>query len=341
MKKFFILLTLAVLLSACISVDVDEPSTPVPLDFVTATLPPTKVGYVPPTLTATPAITSTPTFVVTIDPNCKDSAVLVRDVTIPDGTKMQPGETFTKTWEFINNGTCPWYGYTLKFAAGDQMAAPLSAPIADTLIKESVQVSVDLTAPTADGSYTGYFTLNDPNGRDVPIGTEKTFWVKITVGNGATTIQPTTSGSVNSPSASTGGSANCNASTNNDYVNQIANLINNERTNAGLPILTVNPLLTNAAQAHAADMACNSSISHTGSDGSSPYGRVLSAGYGGAFTEEIIYGGGGPQAAISWWMSDQVHRDAILNAKSTEMGIGYAYYSNGSYGDYIVVDFGR
>ncbi|HAX68816.1 MAG TPA: hypothetical protein DCY14_04355, partial [Anaerolineae bacterium] len=107
--------------------------------------------------------------------------------TIQDGTRVNPGETFTKTWEFINNGTCPWYGYALKFAAGDQMNAPLSAPITDTLPKESVQVSVELTAPTANGSYTGYFTLNNPNGKDVPIGIEKTFWVKITVGSGGGT----------------------------------------------------------------------------------------------------------------------------------------------------------
>ena len=43
---------------------------------------------------------------------------------------------------------------------------------------------------------------------------------------------------------------------------------------------------------------------------------------------------------MSWWMSDKIHRDAILNPKVTEMGVGYAYYSNGSYGDYITVDFG-
>jgi uncharacterized protein YkwD len=56
--------------------------------------------------------------------------------------------------------------------------------------------------------------------------------------------------------------------------------------------------------------------------------------------EEIIYGGGGPQAAMTWWMNDQIHRDAILKARSTEMGVGYAYFANGSYGDYIVVVFG-
>jgi hypothetical protein len=182
LKKAAPVLIFAVLLVSCIRVEVDEQDTAVPSNFVTATLPPTKQAYLPPTLTATPAITSTPTFRVTIDPNCDDSAILVRDVTVPDGTQMKPGETFTKTWEFINNGTCPWYGYTLKFAAGDRMNAPLSAPIPDTLLKESVQVSVELTAPTSAGDYTGYFTLNDPNGKDVPIGTERTFWVKIEVG---------------------------------------------------------------------------------------------------------------------------------------------------------------
>jgi len=39
-------------------------------------------------------------------------------------------------------------------------------------------------------------------------------------------------------------------------------------------------------------------------------------------------------------MSDKIHRDAILNPNTTEMGVGYAYFSNGAYGDYITVDFG-
>ena len=336
-RKSFTLLIIAVLLASCVSVEVNEPEVPASSNFVTATLPPTKAGYIPPTLTATPAITNTPTFAVTIDPDCTDSAVLLRDVTIPDGTQLKPGEKFTKTWEFVNNGECPWYGYLLKFAAGDQMGAPLSAPIPVTLLKEKVQVSVELIAPTANGSYTGYFTLNNPNGRDVPIGVEKTFWVKITVGSGGgTSPQPTTSGSINTPSASTGGGANCSYTQNAGYVSQIATLINQERANAGLPALTINSLLSNAAQNHAADMACNGSISHTGSDGSSAYARILASGYAPSYAEEIIYGGGSPQAAVTWWMSDQIHRDAILNTKSTEMGVGYAYFSM----DYIVVDFG-
>lgn len=335
-RKVFIVCML--FLASCISVETQEANTPVPSNFVTATLPPTKSGYVPPTLTATPGIILTPTFAVTIDPNCTESAVLLRDVTIVDGTLVKPGEKFIKTWEFLNSGSCPWIGYTLKFAAGDQMSAPLSAPVPETLLKEKVQVSVELTAPTTNGSYTGYFTLNNPTGKDVPIGIEKTFWVKIIVGSGGVAPQATVSG--NAPTSSVGMGGNCSSSQNAGYVNQIASAINQERASAGLPALTINTILTNAAQAHAADMACSGRISHTGSDGSSAYARILASGYSPSYSEEIIYGGGSPQAAMTWWMNDQIHRDAILNPKSTEMGVGYAYFANGSYGDYFVVELG-
>ncbi|HNN13821.1 MAG TPA: NBR1-Ig-like domain-containing protein [Anaerolineales bacterium] len=337
-RKFLPVLILAFLFSSCISVEVEATKEPTPANFVTATLAPTKPVYVPPTLTSTPEFVPTATFAVTLDPNCTDSAVLVRDVTIPDGTQMKPGEKFTKTWEFLNNGKCPWHGYLLKFAAGDQMNAPLSAPIPETPLHESVLVSVDLTAPAADGSYTGYFTLNNPNGKDVPIGTEKTFWVKIRVGNASVTPQSTTSGS--GSSGSTSGVGNCNYSQNAGYVNQIVALINGERANAGLAELTVNPQLEAAAQGHSTDMACNNFLGHTGSDGSYINDRLARAGYplGNGFSEVIAIGT--PQDAINQWKSDQPHWDVILNAGSTAIGVGYAYSANSDYGGYITVDFG-
>ncbi|GAB4543705.1 MAG: hypothetical protein Fur002_16250 [Anaerolineales bacterium] len=179
MKKIFLLLP--VLLSACISIAVDAPPPPTQANFITATLPPTLPAYIAPTLTPAPLETLTPTPVVTMPAHCVNSAVLLRDVTIPDGTRMAAGETFIKTWAFQNNGTCPWLNYALKFAAGDPMSAPLSQPIPLALPGETVEISVELTAPNASGSYAGYFTLNTPEGKDVSIGTEKTFWVKIVV----------------------------------------------------------------------------------------------------------------------------------------------------------------
>jgi uncharacterized protein YkwD len=340
-KKIFFLFLFSSLLTSCISVAVDSSSaTAAAPDFVTATLPPTKKSFVPATLTPTLAVIIAPTIAITAPPNCNDGAVLLRDVTILDDTQVKANEKFTKTWEFQNTGTCPWINYKLAFSVGDQMGAPLSAPIADTVPNGKVQVSVELTAPAANGTYTGYFTLHNSSDKIIPIGVEQTFWVKIVVGSASTV--PTTSGAspTKSGSTSTGGGANCNYSQNGGYVNQIASLINGERANAGLPALSINEQLAASAQGHAADMACNNMISHTGSDGSSAYSRVLASGYSGSFAEEIIYGGGGPQAAISWWMSDKVHHDAILKTTSTEMGVGYAYFSNGAYGDYFAVDFG-
>jgi uncharacterized protein YkwD len=343
MFKKIILLS-ACLLASCISMAVEtDPGVTAEPGFVTSTLPPTKQSFVPVTLTPSPAVTLSPTIAITAPPNCNDGAVLLRDVTIQDNTQVRANETFTKTWEFQNTGTCPWLNYSLIFAAGDQMGAPLSAPIPLTVTNEKVQVSVDLTAPASNGMYTGYFTLHNSSDKIVPIGVEQTFWVKIVVGTSATPAA-TSAGTNPTQAANTpggGGGANCSYSQNAGYVNQIAALINAERANAGLSALTVNTELAAAAQGHAADMACNNLISHTGSNGSSAYSRVLAAGYSGSFSEEIIYGGGGPQAALSWWMSDQIHRDAILKPGTTEFGVGYAYYSNGAYGDYIAVDLGR
>jgi hypothetical protein len=158
-KKIIFSFLIILLLTSCISVGVDSGSaTQAGPDFVTATLAPTKQSFVPATLTPTLEVGITPTLAITAPPNCKDGAVLLRDVTIQDDTQVKANEKFTKTWEFQNTGTCPWINYTLVFDAGDQMGAPLSAPIADTVSNGKVQVSVDLTAPASNGTYTGYFT---------------------------------------------------------------------------------------------------------------------------------------------------------------------------------------
>jgi uncharacterized protein YkwD len=221
------------------------------------------------------------------------------------------------------------------------MGAPDSAPIPDTVAGSTVDVSLELTAPTANGSYSAYFTLKDADGNSINIGTEKTFWLKITVDDGAKAPTSTPGGTSTGASGDTASSrtADCNVSENSAYATQVGVLINSERQKNGLPELTVNALLTNAAQKQAADMACNSMLSHSGSDGSYVSTRIAATGYTASYTEEIIYAGGGPQTAFDWWMNDKLHRDAILSNKSTEMGVGYAYLSSSTYGGYFTVDF--
>jgi uncharacterized protein YkwD len=333
-KKLISFIFIASFLTSCISISVDSEET-ARANFVTGTLAPTKAGFVPATMTRT--LEATQTFAVTASASCKDSAVLLRDVTIPDNTQVKAGEKFTKTWEFQNNGKCPWINYTLGFAAGDQMGAPLSALIQTTLPGEKVNVSVDLTAPSSDGAYTGYFTLNDASGKNLPIGIEKTFWVKIIVGS--ITPQSTSASSVSTPYVPSGGNSNCAYSQNAAYAQQLISLINQARASVNLHMLTVNAQLTSAAQAHSADMACNNFLDHTGSDGSWIGARLRQAGYPASSYFEII-AIGTPQNAMDQWTSDPPHWEAVLNPGATEIGVGYAYYENSDFGGYITVDFG-
>jgi uncharacterized protein YkwD len=263
-------------------------------------------------------------------------------VTVPDNAQMSKGQKFTKTWRFKNNGKCNWSGYTINFVAGDRMESPESAPVPQTSAGQTVDISVELTAPSIDGSYTGYFELKKANGETLPIGIEKTFWVKILIGNVAAAPVATlavTSANVTVPTVKVAGPASCNYSTSSSYASEVANLINNARAQNGLPALAVNAQLTAAAQAHSIDMACHNLISHSGSDGSSPGQRVAAAGYIASRSSEIIYGSGYPQTAFDWWMNDQIHRDEILSPYITEMGVGYAYVSGTSYGGYYTVNF--
>lgn len=335
MKKIFLLSIL--FLSSCVSIGVDAPATPTQAGFVTATLIPTKAGFVPATLTPTFESTTAPTLAVTENANCKENAILVRDVTIPDDTNIKAGETFTKTWEFQNNGDCNWVGYTIRYDSGEQMNAPLSTPVPDTAPKGVVQVSVTLTAPTADGTYQGNFTLHNKNGNSIFIGTEKIFWLRIVVG----TITPQTpsASTTNTPYVPSGGNSNCSYTQNGSYVSQIISLINQARATAKLNSLTVNASLTSAAQKHSVDMACNNFLGHVGSDGSVIGIRLRDAGYTSYNFAEII-AIGTPQNAIDQWRADAGHWEVVLNAGFTEIGVGYAYYADSDFGGYITVDFG-
>jgi uncharacterized protein YkwD len=351
MKKIWILILLTSLsLGACVKVSEEAAKTAAPI-FVTSTLPPTKPGLSLPTdipLTSTPDASTTTTpgtpagtaETTSAAGQCKDSALLLEDVTVPDNAQMTRGAKFTKTWRFMNNGRCQWSGYTISFVAGDRMETPASAPIPETEPGKTVDVSIELTAPSIDGSYTGFYELKNDKGETLAIGTESTFWVKILIGNVAaapvSTIAITPISGT--PIVKVTGPASCNYSSSSSYLNEIANLINGARAQAGLSPLTVNPALAASAQGHSIDMACHGLISHTGSDGSSPSQRIAAAGYAASRSSEIIYGSGYPQTAFDWWMSDTTHRNEILNPSVTEMGVGYAYMPDTTKG-YFTVDF--
>jgi hypothetical protein len=147
----------------------------------------------PPAPTATPLPISTSPVVYT-QPVC-DMAGFVEDVTIPDGTDVEPGSTFTKTWRLSNEGTCTWNAdYRVVFFDGDALGGPDSAEFTseDIAPGETVDVSVDLQSPDDAGSYTGYWKLENSDGEMFGIGaTGSAFWVKINVPQAAASATPT------------------------------------------------------------------------------------------------------------------------------------------------------
>lgn len=114
-----------------------------------------------------------------------DWAQFVADVTVPDGTSFSAGTAFTKTWRLKNIGSCTWTtGYSLVFSSGEKMGGPDSVPLTSNVAPgQTVEISVNLTAPSAAGAYRGFWQLKNASGAVFGIGTtaSKTFWVDIKV----------------------------------------------------------------------------------------------------------------------------------------------------------------
>jgi hypothetical protein len=103
-----------------------------------------------------------------------DQAAFVRDVTIPDNTSLGSNASFTKTWRVQNTGTCTWTSaYRLVFTSGAQMggAAAVALPRA-VAPGESVDISVNLTAPASTGTYRGNWMLRNGAGNLFGVGSQ-------------------------------------------------------------------------------------------------------------------------------------------------------------------------
>ena len=197
----------------------------------------TRKGIVPPpvTVTGTPP-TATPSktpgpVTVTVPPSTCDKVQYVSDVSIPDGTVLQPGAQFTKTWRLKNIGTCAWStSYQLAFFSGDQMGAPSSANFPKNVaVGETVDISINMTAPSTAGSYRGYWMFKNANGALFGISAQgnKPWWVDIkvagpTVTPGGPTKTPTVTVTPGGPTATATSTPVSSAGTALDFANACA-----------------------------------------------------------------------------------------------------------------------
>lgn len=125
-----------------------------------------------------------------------------------------------------------------------------------------------------------------------------------------------------------------------DMLQQIVDLTNQRRAEHGLPALSINQKINNAAQVHANDLAARDVMSHTGGDGSNAGQRLDNQGYyWTAWGENVATGYSNAAATVEAWMNSPSHRQNILSSVYNEIGVGLAYAADGS--SYWVQDFGR
>jgi hypothetical protein len=125
---------------------------------------------------------------------CTDKVAFIADVTVPDNTTMVANTAFTKTWRLKNIGTCTWTtAYSTTYISGDPMSATYPAPMPYNVAPgQSVDVSVNMVAPAASGTYKGNWGLKNAAGTIFALGTYSNipFWVLINVGSGGTYPTP-------------------------------------------------------------------------------------------------------------------------------------------------------
>jgi len=96
-------------------------------------------------------------------------ARFVKHVTVPDGSVLNPGTSFIKTWRFRNESNEPWpLGSKLLFVGknSDHMGGPDEVPVGRAVEGgQEVDVSVPLIAPSQPGVYFGFWRMAEPSGK--------------------------------------------------------------------------------------------------------------------------------------------------------------------------------
>lgn len=137
------------------------------------------------TPTSSPPATEIRLTEVATPGGCINGAAFVADTSYPDNTRVAPGKSFLKTWTLRNSGTCTWTpAYALVFYGGARLSAPNAIPLTGSVEPdETVNLAVDLVAPTKPGTYQGFWRLRDNEGDLFGIGpgSDQSFWVKIIV----------------------------------------------------------------------------------------------------------------------------------------------------------------
>ena len=110
---------------------------------------------------------------------------------------------------------------------------------------------------------------------------------------------------------------------------QVQQLVNQERSKAGLQPLQMDWELQRTARTKACDMAQKGYFSHTSPTYGSPFDMMKQFGISYRTAgENIAQGQRTPQEVMQSWMNSQGHRENILKREFTHIGVGYCEQGN-------------
>ncbi|MDQ0299945.1 putative YkwD family protein [Salibacterium salarium] len=135
------------------------------------------------------------------------------------------------------------------------------------------------------------------------------------------------------PNAAQDNSSDNDVQSESEFEQEVIQLTNQEREQAGLDPLQSYSELSDVARDKSKDMRDAGYFDHNSPNYGSPFDMMDTYGieYSGG-GENIAAGQRSPEEVVEGWMNSQGHRENILNSDFTHIGVGHA--EGGSYGDY-------
>jgi hypothetical protein len=102
----------------------------------------------------------------------------LEDITLPDGTLVEPGSALDKRWRVENRGTCNWdEEYRLKLVSGSEMGVVAEQALYPARSGTQVEIRIVFQAPQEAGTYRSAWQAYSPKGD--PFGDP--FYIEIVV----------------------------------------------------------------------------------------------------------------------------------------------------------------
>jgi hypothetical protein len=93
------------------------------------------------------------------------NSVLISDVSIPNGTELKVSESFTKTWQVKNTGTCIWNrDFKITYVGGDLLGSDTTKIRQVVGPGASVEISLNMVAPGNSGTVSSAWQMASDEG---------------------------------------------------------------------------------------------------------------------------------------------------------------------------------